>query len=208
MSSGPAEDARGLGLWRDNAQLEAAGSWEADPAVSRAAAELALTSRWISLPASLLFVYSHSHDNILFYFILFFTHITFCTHSIKALIECSLLPSLIFIFHAQPIVWTRRLAGRGRRVTVGCWNVSIFSGNCFRVQRCLVHFAPGFLLLAVFLNGSFPLWTRVGIVTPVLQMLRDLNSVHFLCFTKEGHSMWTGKRNPVGTAISPVYFLY
>lgn len=45
MSSGPAEDARGLGLWQDDAQLEAAGLWEADPVVSRAAAELALTTR-------------------------------------------------------------------------------------------------------------------------------------------------------------------
>lgn len=71
MSSGPAEDAGGLGLWQDDAQLEAAGLWEADPVVSRAAAELALTTRWISLPASLLFVYSHSHYNI-FCFIFFF----------------------------------------------------------------------------------------------------------------------------------------
>lgn len=34
----------------------------------------------------------------------------------------------------------------------------------------------------LFLSG---VRTRVGIVTPVLQMLRDLNSVHFLCFNKK-----------------------
>lgn len=87
---------------------------------------------------------------LLYYF--FYTHNLL--HSIKALIECSLLPSLIFIFEHEG--WRAEADMRH----VGCWNVSIFSGNCFRVQRCLVHFAPGFLLLAVFLNGSFPLWCQ------------------------------------------------
>lgn len=211
MSPGPAEDARGLGLWRDNAQLEAAGLWEADPAVSRAAAELALTTRWISLPASLLFVYSHLHYSIFCFILLLFLHtLPFALIQLKHWLSAAFFPPWSSFF-------TRSLSceHEGWRAEADVSPLAagmslFFQGTASECSAALSTLPQGscfwqYFWTVLFLSG---VRTRVGIVTPVLQMLRDLNSVHFLCFTKEGHSMWRGKRNPVGTAISPVYFLY
>lgn len=171
--------------------------------MSFAAAELALSTRSISLPASLRFVYSCLHLNIYqFYFAFIFFFTFFYTNDLlHSFIESILeeqFSSLIFILHMQPDVRHSCLL------------------ECLHfIRELFLRAAPPCPLYPRGPNvdsiSAFIIFFLSNLGTGVsmaMQILRDLMAVNFLRFTEEGQRMWKGERNPAGAAMSPVYALY
>lgn len=170
-----------------------------DPAVSFAAAELALSTRSVSLPASLLFVYSCLHLNIYqFYFALhfFFFFFTFfytndLLHSFDESILEEQFSSLISILHAQPDVRHSCLL------------------ECLHfIRELFLRAAPPCPLCPrgpdVDSISAFIIFFLSNLGTGVsmaMQILRDLTAVNVLRFTEEGQRMWKGERNPAESRL-------
>lgn len=185
MSPGPAEDARGLGLWRG--KLPVGGCGLVGSGVSCAAADLALSTRWISLPASLLFVYSRLHHNIFWVFFVFFLHaLPFALIRWKHCLSAAFFPPwssfLTRSLTCEHGGWQAE-ADLCHRWLLECQFYRETASECSAALSILPQgsWSRQYSWAVLLLSG---VGTRVGIVTPVLQMLRDLNAVHFLCFTK------------------------
>lgn len=188
-----------FGFVAEITQMEAAGLWEADPLCRLQLLNLH------SLPDEFhfllhYFLFTSQHLSLLFCFFFFF-YKNYLLHSFDESILCS-----DFHFSCTASRVNRKPGRCASQLPAG---MSLFyqgtSSEC-RPPCPLCPRVPDVDSISeIFLSN---VGTHVSILTLVMQMLRDLKAVNFLHFTKEGQRMWKGKRNPAGTAMSPVYFLY
>lgn len=153
-------------------------------------------------------LFTSQHLSLLFCFFFFIFYTNYLLHSFDESILCSAVffPDLHFSCTVSRV---NRKAGRcASQLPAG---MSLFyqgtSSEC-RPPCPLCQRVPDVDSISELFFFLSNVGTHVSILTLVMQMLRDLKAVNFLHFTKEGQRMWKGKRNPAGTAMSPVYFLY